>query len=61
MLGFVTKLPLPRYCKHFGSFPQNLLNGGVRYNNEHIIHQSLGTSLTHSLLEIAENRVLKLV
>ena len=23
---------MPRYNEHFGSFPENLLNGGVQYN-----------------------------
>ena len=33
MLGFVNQLlTLPRYSEHFDSFPENSLNGGVRYN-----------------------------
>ena len=35
MLGFVNPLlTLPRHSEHFGSFPQNSLNGGVRYNKQ---------------------------
>ena len=35
MLGFVNQLlTLPQYSEHFGSFPENLLNGGVRYNEQ---------------------------
>ena len=35
MLGFVNKLTvIPSYNKHFGSFPENSLNGGVRYNEQ---------------------------
>ena len=35
MLGFVNPLlTLPRHSEHFGSFPGNSLNGGVRYNEQ---------------------------
>ena len=29
-------LTIPQYNEHFGSFPQNLLNGGIRYNEPSI-------------------------
>ena len=29
-------LTIPRYNEHFGSFPENSLNGGVRYNEPSI-------------------------
>ena len=49
MLGFVNLLlTIPRYNEHFGSFPENSLNGGVRYNVPSIRNkfpQSLGILL----------------
>ena len=37
MLGFVNHfLTSPQYNEHFGSFPENSLNGGVRYNEPSI-------------------------
>ena len=37
MMGFVNSLlTIPRYNGHFGSFPENSLNGIVRYNEPSI-------------------------
>ena len=37
MLGFVNQLlTLPRYYEHFSHFPENSLNGSVRYKEPSI-------------------------